>query len=191
MRRGRSACLHYGIFPNQGEASRACRWTTIPRETGSLDYVGKVLASARVFGAQVGFTWPAFAASRAHWVDIGGSRIGFGSNETVEVYQEGIQFRSIKAYEAGKPLQIDQIQPYSPRHPRCGTNIVTAGTLVGLLSFLTMLPGDDRSRRQRLGLMIMLSTVALLLSQPLGRLVQERVTTDPNLPAGATAQIAV
>jgi N-methylhydantoinase B len=31
----------------------------------------------------------AFAASRAHWVDIGGSRVGFGSVETTEIYQEG------------------------------------------------------------------------------------------------------
>ena len=44
----------------------------------------------------------AFAASRAHWVDIGGSRVGFGSVETTEIYQEGIQFRSLKIYEAGK-----------------------------------------------------------------------------------------
>ena len=44
----------------------------------------------------------AFAASRAHWVDIGGMRVGFGSVETTEIYQEGIQFRSLKIYEAGK-----------------------------------------------------------------------------------------
>jgi N-methylhydantoinase B len=44
----------------------------------------------------------AFAASRAHWVDIGGMRVGFGSVETTEIYQEGVQFRSLKIYEAGK-----------------------------------------------------------------------------------------
>ena len=44
----------------------------------------------------------AFAASRAHWVDIGGMRVGFGSVETTEIYQEGLQFRSLKIYEAGK-----------------------------------------------------------------------------------------
>jgi N-methylhydantoinase B len=44
----------------------------------------------------------AFAATRAHWVDIGGMRTGFGSNETTEIYQEGLQFRSLKIYEAGK-----------------------------------------------------------------------------------------
>ena len=44
----------------------------------------------------------AFAASRAHWVDIGGMRIGFGSYLTSEVFAEGLQMRSLKIYEAGK-----------------------------------------------------------------------------------------
>ena len=42
-----------------------------------------------------------FAANRAHWVDIGGSRQGFGSNTTSEIYAEGLQLRSLKIYEAG------------------------------------------------------------------------------------------
>ncbi len=44
----------------------------------------------------------AFAAARAHWVDIGGMREGFGSVATTEIFQEGLQFRSLKIYEAGK-----------------------------------------------------------------------------------------
>jgi N-methylhydantoinase B len=44
----------------------------------------------------------AFAATRAHWVDIGGMRVGFGSNATTEIFQEGLQFRSLKIYEGGK-----------------------------------------------------------------------------------------
>jgi N-methylhydantoinase B len=44
----------------------------------------------------------AFAASRAHWVDIGGMRQGFGSVETTEIYQEGLQFRSLKIFDRGK-----------------------------------------------------------------------------------------
>jgi N-methylhydantoinase B len=43
----------------------------------------------------------AFAANRAHWIDVGGSRVGFGSSQTTEIYQEGLQFRSIKLYESG------------------------------------------------------------------------------------------
>ena len=44
----------------------------------------------------------AFAANRAHWVDVGGTRVGFGSYATNEIFQEGLQLRSIKIYEAGK-----------------------------------------------------------------------------------------
>jgi N-methylhydantoinase B len=44
----------------------------------------------------------AFPAVRAHWLDIGGRRVGFGSVETTEIYEEGLQLRSIKAYRAGK-----------------------------------------------------------------------------------------
>ena len=43
-----------------------------------------------------------FAASRAHWVDIGGMRIGFGSSATTEIFAEGIQMRSLKIYEEGR-----------------------------------------------------------------------------------------
>ena len=43
-----------------------------------------------------------FAANRAHWVDIGGVRQGFGSYGSSDIYAEGIQMRSLKIYEAGK-----------------------------------------------------------------------------------------
>jgi N-methylhydantoinase B len=43
----------------------------------------------------------AFAANRAHWVDIGGMRQGFGSSATTEIYGEGLQMRSLKIYDAG------------------------------------------------------------------------------------------
>ena len=43
-----------------------------------------------------------FSANRAHWVDIGGGRQGFGSNATTDIFSEGLQMRSLKVYEAGK-----------------------------------------------------------------------------------------
>ncbi|MDQ0134886.1 N-methylhydantoinase B [Neorhizobium galegae] len=43
-----------------------------------------------------------FAANRAHWVDIGGSRQGFGSNATTDIFSEGLQMRSLKIYKAGE-----------------------------------------------------------------------------------------
>lgn len=66
-------------------------------------------------------------------------------------------------------------------HSRCGTNLVTAGTAVGLVSFLTMLPGNDRSRRERLPLLLLLTTLTLLFVQPLGPLVQQYITTQADL----------
>lgn len=45
----------------------------------------------------------AFLAVRAHWIDIGGARVGFGYSGTREIYEEGLQFRSLRLYRAGEP----------------------------------------------------------------------------------------
>jgi N-methylhydantoinase B len=42
-----------------------------------------------------------FAANRAHWVDIGGMRQGFGSTGSTDIYAEGLQMRSLKIFAAG------------------------------------------------------------------------------------------
>jgi N-methylhydantoinase B len=47
----------------------------------------------------------AFLAVRAHWIDIGGTRVGFGFSGTREVYEEGLQFRSLKLYRGGQANQ--------------------------------------------------------------------------------------
>ena len=44
----------------------------------------------------------AFPAVRAHWVDIGGSHTGFASSGTREVFEEGLQLRSLKLYRRGE-----------------------------------------------------------------------------------------
>src|SRR5262249_23283575 len=67
-----------------------------------------------------------FAANRAHWVDIGGMRQGFGSTGSTDIYAEGLQMRSLKIYEAGTrnetlwPIIRDKAgSPQSaPRGPR-------------------------------------------------------------------------
>ena len=43
-----------------------------------------------------------FAASRAHWLDIGAISPGGWTSETTEIYQEGIRLRSIQLYAAGE-----------------------------------------------------------------------------------------
>ncbi len=44
-----------------------------------------------------------FLAVRAHWIDVGGGSTGFGSSMTRDVYEEGLQIRSVKIFREGKP----------------------------------------------------------------------------------------
>jgi N-methylhydantoinase B len=43
-----------------------------------------------------------FLAVRAHWIDVGGGSTGFGSSMTRDVYEEGLQIRSVKIYQEGR-----------------------------------------------------------------------------------------
>lgn len=61
------------------------------------------------------------------------------SAEIARVFEyHGAEHKTIHAYEAGKALQIDQIQPYSPRHPRCGTNFLMIVVLIALVVFTAL-----------------------------------------------------
>jgi hypothetical protein len=65
-------------------------------------------------------------------------------------------------------------------HPNCGTNIATAGALAGIAGSLAMLGSGKRIREKlnRLPIAAMLATMALIIAQPLGMLLQARVTTS-------------
>jgi hypothetical protein len=67
-------------------------------------------------------------------------------------------------------------------HPGCGTNHLTTGVLAGLAAGLAMLGAGRRwrDRLARLPLAISLASIAVVISQPLGNWLQERVTTDGN-----------
>lgn len=73
-------------------------------------------------------------------------------------------------------------------HPQCGTNIATAGVLAGLSAFLALV-GKPRRRWTRLPEAITLATLALLLAQPLGFLVQRYFTTSPDMSGIAIKEI--
>jgi uncharacterized protein YqhQ len=61
------------------------------------------------------------------------------SAEIARVFMyHGAEHKTIHAYEAGKPLSIDQIQPYSPRHPRCGTNFLLIVILIAIVVFTAL-----------------------------------------------------
>ena len=65
-------------------------------------------------------------------------------------------------------------------HPNCGTNFVTAGAAAGLAAWLVMLPGGKslRQKLERLPMVISLATLAIIAAQPLGLILQARVTTS-------------
>ncbi len=68
-------------------------------------------------------------------------------------------------------------------HPYCGTNFVTAGVVAGGAAWLGMLGSSDGLRRKldRLPVVVSLVTLGLVLAQPLGPLMQARVTTDAEI----------
>ena len=66
-------------------------------------------------------------------------------------------------------------------HPRCGTNLATAGVLAGLSSFVVMSSGRSKSRLARLPQIILAATMAVMVAQPLGLSLQKHVTTLPEV----------
>lgn len=62
--------------------------------------------------------------------------------------------------------------------PHCGTNIATAGILAGLGSAIAL---GNGKRSDRLGGAMIASMAAIIISQPVGRLIQKYVTTSPDL----------
>lgn len=71
-------------------------------------------------------------------------------------------------------------------HPHCGTNYAVAGLLAGLLAWLGMAGAKSRRDKiERLPLVMTLTTLAFIAAQPLGPLVQKRITTDGD-PQGLT-----
>lgn len=68
-------------------------------------------------------------------------------------------------------------------HPHCGTNLVTTGFLAGGLAWLGMLGAgrSTRDRVERLPMIISLVTLGMMLAQPLGPKVQQRVTTSSDM----------
>lgn len=65
-------------------------------------------------------------------------------------------------------------------HPSCGTNFATAGVLAGLAAGAAMFGAGRKLRDnvERLPVAILLATLALIVAQPVGSLLQEQFTTS-------------
>jgi hypothetical protein len=67
-------------------------------------------------------------------------------------------------------------------HPNCGTNFLASGFVAGGLAWLGMAGAKSgRDKIERLPLVISLVVIGMIVSQPLGPKIQERITTcgDP------------
>jgi hypothetical protein len=65
-------------------------------------------------------------------------------------------------------------------HANCGTNFMTSGILAGLTAWLTMI-GDTstcKKKLDRLPILLILVTLAIIISRPFGMLIQSRLTTS-------------
>lgn len=65
-------------------------------------------------------------------------------------------------------------------HPHCGTNIATAGVLAGLSAF-AVTSVRSKSRLARLPQVLLATTAAIIVAQPLGLALQEYLTTSPRV----------
>jgi hypothetical protein len=62
-------------------------------------------------------------------------------------------------------------------HPRCGTNLVVAGVLTALAAVIAM---GRKPRLDKVPNVILATTFAAFIAQPLGLSVQQHVTTSPD-----------
>jgi len=110
-------------------------------------------------------------------VSIGGmsSPAGFtivGAVTTEDVAEAAIE--ALKRLRAGESALAV--------HPNCGTNFAISGAAAGLAAWLgTLGSGKEfRKKLERLPLIILLATMGLIVSRPLGPILQKRITTAAN-----------
>lgn len=55
----------------------------------------------------------------------------------------GAEHKTIHAYEAGNPLNLEQVQRYRPEHPRCGTSFLLIVAIGAVVLFSILGRGDS------------------------------------------------
>ena len=88
----------------------------LTNHTGTCgQHLNNVVVYTPVFfeGQRVGF-----AATRAHWTDVGGRLAGGFLTDSVSSFEEGIQIRSVKIYKAYQPDgDLLRVLAHNIRHP--------------------------------------------------------------------------
>ena len=67
-------------------------------------------------------------------------------------------------------------------HPGCGTNLATTALLAGTLAWLVLRGGKSLlGRLMRIPFALLFAVVGVLISRPLGPVIQQRLTTDAEM----------
>lgn len=78
----------------------------ITNHSGTLgQHLNNVVMYTPIFSDTDGRQLFGFMAVNVHWMDVGGAVVGSCiSNSTTDIFQEGIQFRSVKLWSRGQPV---------------------------------------------------------------------------------------
>lgn len=86
----------------------------------------------------------------------------------------------VAAASAEALRRLQRGEDYLAISPLCGTNIAVGGILAGI-SALLALGANPPQRLDRLPNVCMAAMLGIIAAQPIGRLVQKHLTTDPDL----------
>jgi hypothetical protein len=99
-----------------------------------------------------------------------------------------VEIEEVAAAVSEALVRLQRGEHHLAVHPRCGTNLATAGVLAGLFSFVAM-SGRSRSRLAKLPQILLAATIAVIAAQPLGLALQKHVTTLPEVEGVTTEEI--
>ena len=135
--------------------------------------LGQVFGSVRRNHALEHATISVLASRLGHDVRLVGRATRSGFYLYGDMTQEHVRESTIEALQ-----RLRCGEAHLAVSPMCGTNLAVAGILAGLSSLLAL---GNRSRLERLPNVLLASMLAVLAAQPLGRLAQKHLTTDPDL----------
>ncbi len=105
--------------------------------------------------------------------DLGGFHV-YGEVET-EVIRQALAEAESRLRQGERHLAL---------HANCGTTYLAAGALAGGVAFFSLLGGRSQrwtDRLVRLPIAMLASTLAIVVAQPLGLALQQRLTTESDL----------
>ena len=135
--------------------------------------LGRIIGSVRRNHALEHATIAVLASKLGHDIRLVGRATFNGFYLYGDLHEDQIRECTLEALH-----RLRSGEAYLAVSPMCGTNLAVAGVLAGLSSMMAL---GSRSRLQRTPNVLLASMLAVLAAQPLGRLVQQRFTTDPDL----------